>query len=773
MRPLKLVLEGFTGVRDGMKRDRLELDLEALPVGLIALKGPNGAGKSTIMDNLHPYRIMPSRSARLSVDAFSYWDHLCAPQALKEFHWEHGGARYRSTFAFRKPGKTGKAEYFLATRDDAGNWMAYTAPDGTVADGKAESYDRCVEAISGSLESFFTSAFSAQNRRPLASYGASEIKGLLADLLQIDHLRALSGKAAEVAKALGSGLMQVQAELQAFGAKREQRNVLEASIAGLTVDLSHCRTVRSQTVITLEKAAQVRATLTARQAANSAVEARLRELRGRRGELVTSLTEVTQQRNASESAFRQRSYSLAQIIERHAITLRQKEHILGAQRLRDTALADVTSAEQSIAALQAELADFDVKRVRHAALTSQVSSLASSGKSQATLVKQLEEQAGVIGTVPCQGHVMQARCPLLAQAHQAAAKADEQRVSLADLRKTYLDVKNEVDILSPVIAQFIAKQTDLQAATQALVRSRQALQQASDLHAKRSLLEEAERASIEARNELETLTSAKAAVNTRADEETKRLQAAVAAVDVELQRIAAVDVSGEIAKVDGELAVGREALTAVDARIETLIRSLVTRETERDALLKELQGVEASEAQAARISEEIAHWKLLAKGLGNDGVIALTIDDAGPALTKLANDLLLECYGHRFTVDIRTQRALANGDLREGFEILVHDAHSEESKPVTMMSGGEKVWINECLVRGIALYLAGNAGQPYRTLFSDETDGPLDPERKVQFIRMKRAVLRAGGYEREFFISQTPDLLAEADATIDVALLAA
>jgi exonuclease SbcC len=70
------------------------------------------------------------------------------------------------------------------------------------------------------------------------------------------------------------------------------------------------------------------------------------------------------------------------------------------------------------------------------------------------------------------------------------------------------------------------------------------------------------------------------------------------------------------------------------------------------------------------------------------------------------------------------------------------------------------------------LYIASNAGQPYQSLFSDESDGPLDPQRKLQFMRMKREVLRQGGYEREFFISQTPDLVAEADAVIDVAALA-
>src|SRR6516225_8381896 len=105
MRPLKLTLEGFYGVRDGMNRESITLDLEPLPDGLIALVGPNGAGKTTIMDKLHPYPIMPSRASPLSVDAFSYWDHRCGTSAVQGLEWEHEGIRYRSTFTFRKPGK--------------------------------------------------------------------------------------------------------------------------------------------------------------------------------------------------------------------------------------------------------------------------------------------------------------------------------------------------------------------------------------------------------------------------------------------------------------------------------------------------------------------------------------------------------------------------------------------------------------------------------------------------------------------------------------------
>jgi exonuclease SbcC len=40
-------------------------------------------------------------------------------------------------------------------------------------------------------------------------------------------------------------------------------------------------------------------------------------------------------------------------------------------------------------------------------------------------------------------------------------------------------------------------------------------------------------------------------------------------------------------------------------------------------------------------------------------------------------------------------------------------------------------------------------------------------------MAMKREVLRLGGYEREYFVSQTPELTAMADAVIDLEALKA
>jgi exonuclease SbcC len=118
-------------------------------------------------------------------------------------------------------------------------------------------------------------------------------------------------------------------------------------------------------------------------------------------------------------------------------------------------------------------------------------------------------------------------------------------------------------------------------------------------------------------------------------------------------------------------------------------------------------------------------------------------------------------------VSIETQSQASNGNIRETFDIRVFDGDRNEDKSASDMSGGERIYINEAMTRAIAIYQAQQSGQQYGTLFSDESDGALDPKRKVMFTNMKRKVLELGGYEREIFITHTPELWDLADAVID------
>lgn len=197
MKPLKLTLQGFTGIFAAFGRDSLELDLQTIPqdAALVALVGPNGAGKSTILDSLHPYRVMPSRSSTLGPGGFSYWTQITGATAMKELLWENDGIRYRSLLSFKTTGKTQKSDCYLYQWDTGkGDWTPVQLADGTLSDGKSSTYDHCVDTILGPPEKFFTAHFSAQGRKTIASYGAGDIKSILASVLNLQGYRELAAK---------------------------------------------------------------------------------------------------------------------------------------------------------------------------------------------------------------------------------------------------------------------------------------------------------------------------------------------------------------------------------------------------------------------------------------------------------------------------------------------------------------------------------------------------------------------------------------------------
>ena len=196
MTPLSLLLKGLRGIRDGLTRDVITLDFERLAgdAQLVALQGMNGRGKTTIMDSLTPFAVMPSRAGADGLGSFSYYDHVFLPESVKDLTWEHEGRRYRSQLVFRTNGRK-KTEAYLHV-ENMGQWEPLRLADGTVSDGKVDTYERCVEAVLGSAETFFTSVFSAQGRRQLSAYKNAEIKTLLADLLGLEEIRQLGAQAA-------------------------------------------------------------------------------------------------------------------------------------------------------------------------------------------------------------------------------------------------------------------------------------------------------------------------------------------------------------------------------------------------------------------------------------------------------------------------------------------------------------------------------------------------------------------------------------------------
>ena len=363
-----------------------------------------------------------------------------------------------------------------------------------------------------------------------------------------------------------------------------------------------------------------------------------------------------------------------------------------------------------------------------------------------------KETAGLLGDVPC-GTEYHKRCPLLKNAVKAQVSIPEMISRLqasGDASGKEEGLRKEIRQLEPQLLTLTEAQVELKDA----VRKKQTM-------AKEIIEAEAR---IRKAGELTKILS-----------EVEFAESMYPGLEVELKNLKAElgsFLAGEnpLAKVKekerelGILKSKRQEYIEKLNDIKKLLGGVEKKLADGEAAVKEIK---AFDARLSFVNAEVSEWALLERAFGNDGVIALEIDDAGPSISSSANDLLTSCFGTRFSVKFDTQAVKADGKgTKEIFDINVYDTERNESKSLKMMSGGEKVWIEEAVTRAISLYNGQRSGRRYQALFTDEKDGALDFRRKKEFIAMKKRVLELGGYDVEFFISQSPDVQEAADSMI-------
>jgi DNA repair protein SbcC/Rad50 len=809
MQPLTLTLKGFRGIRDGLGLDVLTLDFERLADGaqLIAIAGANGRGKTTLIENCQPYLTMPSRAAMAGPGGFSYYDHVYLPENEKDLTWAHEGRSYRSQVVIRLNGRR-RTEAYLHLLDADGRWQPMRLDDGTVSDGKVETYTRCVEAICGSADTFFTSVFSAQGKRQFSTYRNAEIKTLLADLLGQEEIRALGQRANETARLLKTGLLAIRQELSGLQEQRAQVTGGLVRLDGVKDRLVRAAAAR-QRAETAANAAQTRhARLTAQREQSQATGQRRAQLLVERKALVDGAAQATAALKAQEHREQQRGDRLEQRVAARLTQERARRQVLEQSRRQCLQTLGEAGAVQR-ACRRAPLAGrvLSMRSARTSACRTRLQALAQiqgaerlveqkltgiereAGKA-ALKAEELAHRFGLTAEVPCAGMDLQSRCKLLGDAREARSLVPSAKAQITRLAREKIQAQRE-------LASLCLQREALSGASQALnlAEHREALARTRDsrlavFSAKAEAIDQAHATLARVEQELAVLglISRPTEECRTPEEQAERRQIVVVCEQIQVQRAQqAQRLQSATGRFDDALAAlpaafDEQGLLAAthalsDARASAKMAeqahlSAVRDAQNLDALTQQADTLAARrkqvEARIAHIEDELGGWNLFARCMSNDGLIALAIDDAGPTLSALTNDLLLSCYGPRFTVAVHTLLETGKGEQKEGFDIVVHDGDTGESKSMGLMSGGERVIVNEALVRAVALYLAQHSGRRYTSLFSDEADGALDVDRKRMFMAMKREVLRLGGYEREFFISQTPELTAMADAVIDL-----
>ncbi len=130
------------------------------------------------------------------------------------------------------------------------------------------------------------------------------------------------------------------------------------------------------------------------------------------------------------------------------------------------------------------------------------------------------------------------------------------------------------------------KRAALTAMQSALTRDQQELQRLTALAAKKPMLEVAQEALAQAERDLATLAEEEADTIARQGREVAEADTQLSAVLRELSGLATEDVTGMLSNLDLRVRQSREAVVALDGRIEVLIRQQASFSTE-------LEGVDA------------------------------------------------------------------------------------------------------------------------------------------------------------------------------------
>lgn len=798
MKPLSLTLTGFIGIRSGLNRETITLDLENRH-GLVALVGENGMGKTTVLDSLHPYRLMPFRANGYTERSFSYYEETYG-DARKELIWSHEGVKYRSDVRIKGGGKVKKTEATLYI-ESADGWLPARAPDGTASDGKTDTYDTCVHAICGTPEMFFTAAFSKQKRKPLSDYTAGDMKLLLSELLGLDSYLERSKQAMDAAKHVAAAAEGFTAQLQQLDADTALLATREAEVLagqtkleGLEVSRSAARQLVGDktTAVAQAKAAEsqmdahrARRAMLAQDRIDAETRASARRVELGQSKVVAEKAAAASDLVATVAAAQRRLTAAEALVERATAAAAfgsTKDEAAAKVGAATTRLAETVATEAEVRAhhekVQSAVSEWRV-------LSEKRRAKGEDGVALKATLAATEKRAGLLSTVPCAGMDIAANCDLLKEARKSGAEAAELITKIATMRTDYEKLSTEMQALEALTIQSNSATASLQSAIAGLTEARAALdtakremERATEADQARSRLDEAKATIAEETEAIATLNARIAECRTQSDEALIVIQQQLTTLEREtterLQHIASALAATPDPGNTNALADAQRALQVAEAdfaeweRMHAAAQSALARLNAETAVLHARVEAGAEVRQKAiAAADDLGQWRLLSRALGKDGIVALAIDDAGPTISGIANELLAACYGPRFSVRFDTQSANADGTLREDFDIRVFDAERNDDKSLAKTSGGEQIWLNEAITRAISLHKAAATGQAYECYFSDESDGALHDTSKAMFMKMKRRVMELGGADTEYYITHTPALWEMATSIID------
>lgn len=749
------------------------LDLRDVPPGLVAITGANGEGKSSLLEAplAALFRSFPSRSELIN--------YATGRDAFLEATFSTAAGAYRARVNVDGIRRTTDAVLAQTV-----NGHAHAT---CLNDGKATTYDQQVRQRFPSQDLMLASCFAAQNQAGnFISRKPAQRRELFGELLGLTALTTMGQTARQLATLVeqATGRLVSVHSLLLAETRAEAFDALDTEDAAQADALAQA--VARKAALTLQVAdlearlATMQDAVTAHAVATERVQRLTHDLRAREQERA----QLLQDRDVLQAAYRREGAALQAKLD---ATLADIDTKLAGNAQIQSMADDIRTAVDRVMFLDSTITvcrdDLDAASAAHSAAVVALTEAERALVGLATVEQQQQRataDAALLDTVPCGGEGPYAACGFLVNAQQARAQlaayvtALEPKAALADRVGA---CTRQRDLAADRIGQAKAQ---LAAATAERAPLAKTAAYAGKLEAS-----EARVAELQAQRSRATADAAEAidalrARYERADADLGRRLTVLQGAAEDLTRALAeaeralsdvADRHTEAAGVQVQLQQARGEVERTVARIATSDATRQEYARRRRVLTTKLALRQDTKARIAALDTELLEWQLLAKALGKDGLPDLEIDAAGPTISAYTNELLEVCHGTRFSLELVTQVAKADGKgMRDEFTVRVTDnASGGTSRDIADLSGGEQVIVSEALRNAIAVYVNQRAPMPIRTCWRDETTGALDPENAQRYLAMLRKVQALAGYAHILFVSHNPAVSDLADARVHIA----
>jgi exonuclease SbcC len=766
-------LRGAIGIKKGVSKDEICLNLNNYDSGLIALVGSNGRGKTTLIENCHPYPQLLTRKGKLQ-------DHFCLRDSYREVIYEDRSMKGRGHFVkfliqIDGQNKSGSCKYFIfdargfANIECVNEWIPRLGVDGTL-----KPYEEELGGIFGPVELYLRTAFSTQrptkNLPDLTDATAGEKKSLFVELAGIEYLQLFSEAASEKAKTEAANNHDAQIKVQmlegAVARKDTEAQVLkdaEKCLAAANTELEKVTEQGKTAAVDKERCQAAWNAEEIRQGkendARKAVDQVLGEIETIKGDI-----------QRYEEAVRDKSVYEAEITayETHKKTVdaenaKKQKHLEANMEKQQGYLKEKSAHDEKMNAL----------KVKRDNLCDQRNSTERLVQNANNNIKLYERDAAEIkeNCPTCGQKLPEAKlAELKARREQFVDKISKEKTEAKKHETKLAETNAQIENIGSEIADLGLDEpvpVSLKTFDEKTLAEATKKMNNIDIENCRTMLEKANEAKVRIeglKNQLLDKTKLR-------DEKAAVVRGLCIGVNeltygrLRRELDAAIDLHKKLTE---KYAEKKAEIAKREAFIEYTKETIA--EIERQE--KELEGIKKEMLVSAQ--EETA-WELVSKAFGRDGIQALELDALAPGISDTANKILESAYGDRFRIAIETTRIGGAGKKTkqiEDFVIKVIDSEDGEAVNLEDKSGGEAVWIKRAIYDAFAVIRKRNTNFVFLSCFQDEADGALDSAAKTAYCLMLEAAHAESNLRHTIIITHSNEVKAMIDQKIDMEELA-